>query len=147
MGAPGLESRAGKSEGFWLITDPINQGEKIWFNSPLLCLSAGDPSCLTRPELKYFSLGYLTQHTLFLPSPCFTLKIRSGLKENCPLKPQLKNSFIEGNIFLLPSSPRDFHCSFPKFSLISPTILNSWIIHFLAGLIFNENILKVPGSM
>lgn len=73
--------------------------------------------------------------------------MRSGLKENCPLKPQLEVSFTEGNIFPLPSSPTDFHCNFPKFSLISPTILNSWIVHFLAGLIFTENILHVPGSM
>lgn len=50
-------------------------------------------------------------------------------------------------MFLLPSSPRDFHCSFLKFSLISPPILISWIVHFLAGLIFTENILHVPGSM
>lgn len=57
---PGLESRAGKSEGFWLVSDPINQRDKIWFRSPLLCLSAGNPSCFTRPELKYFALGYLT---------------------------------------------------------------------------------------
>lgn len=73
--------------------------------------------------------------------------MRSGLKENCPLKPQLEVSFTEGSIFPLPSSPKDFHCNFPKFSLISPTILNSWIVHFLAGLIFTENILHVPGSM
>lgn len=73
--------------------------------------------------------------------------MRSGLKENCPLKPQLEVLFTEGNIFLLPSSPKDFHCNFPKFSLISPTILNSWIVHFLAGLIFTENILVWPGSI
>lgn len=147
----GLESRAGESEGFWLVSNPINRGGGgNWFRSPpphllSLCLSAGDRSCLTGTELKCFALGYLTCQKLFLPAPCFALKVRSGLKEDCPLKQQWKVSFTKGQHLPSASLPQGFSL---QFSQIQPDFTNnfaSWIVHLLAGLIFTENV--VTSSM
>lgn len=38
---PGLDSRAGKSEGFWLVSDQINQGENLVQFPPALSFSWG----------------------------------------------------------------------------------------------------------
>lgn len=146
---PGLESRAGESKGFWLLAEPINQGGKFGSGSPhlllSLCLSAGDPSCLTGPEWKCFALGYSTCQKLFLPSPCFALKVSSGLKEKRPLKPQRKVSFTKGQHLPSASLPQGFAL---QFSQIQPDVTNdstSWIVRLLAGLRFTDSI--VPSSM
>jgi len=90
--------------------------------------------------LKYFALGFSTCLKLFLPSPCFTLKVRSGLKENCPLKPQWKVSFKKGQQLSFDSLPQGFLL---QFSQIQPDFINdfaSWIFHLWAGLIFAEKL-------
>lgn len=71
--------------------------------------------------------------------------MRSGLKENFPLKPQWKFSFAKGQHLPSGSFPRGFSL---QFSHIQPDFTNdfaSWIFCLLAALIFTESI--VPSSM